>query len=364
MKKKRIQRRAKPGEVWPITTVEKLLADRDRIKQYAWGYLILDAKGELVAKHVREHGSGRFIPVIAVLAPVVHGGVSIAESVIMEIGLERTRPYMSAEIRSDWRAKRDVIETVVPRTRVRMPTSDEYRIAWQAIEQVFHAYVVERVSRWEFPDRRWAKGFPAEPGARFTISKTDIPLYRQLLREDWRWRGERFRYSRADAAAIIMQRIKAKRFTDRQLRANLAAKNLASFMRSITLLERSFVMRSFAKRSREHFLLDAVMEVFDIRNGDETEEGNVLWGDPHAQAFPHFQTIRMYLLRDQKRTRQALNGVVGEVFLSQEERKRVFPDSLTWRTPDEREQVRERIAIQHEGQRVLIPKIMDDDIPW
>lgn len=100
--------------------VQKVVDDGKRMYEHARYVIILDKKGSVI-EHFENPPFNTIVDCLVVLGPVVYKGVSIALSVILEIGFRRFAPYKQTEYRVYGKPKRTSRKKGVVKNRIPVP---------------------------------------------------------------------------------------------------------------------------------------------------------------------------------------------------------------------------------------------------
>lgn len=292
-------------------TREKLLRDAEHVRAYARSVICLDENArvrEVIDRKNEEHPAC----LIVVLAPVVYGNERI-ESVVLEIGYSRTRPYSTIE--------RDGSLFMLARRRFARANAKQLAGAYPTILRAMEEIVLCARHEWKHKDA-WFLSGPGyvERGIVFTIAKEDRALYRQVLREDVRMRRERYIDWHAECIGRWIGHYRHAGFSRRQLLAFPGARKVGELLSRYTLpLYREALLREFREGSLIRTLLERIADAnrIDLR---ATAEARLIWGECDGGTLPFAENVRFRL-----RSEPSVHGagcVVVEVILEKEFRER------------------------------------------
>lgn len=163
-------------------TIRKLQRDAQNLRAYARYVLVLkDGFVTVVDNADRRKKHLPYAKIIAVLGPVEYAGKLLQESVLMEIGYSRTRPYAQLEeqskdehgnrLNSRWHLK--------SRSRARILSDEELMLVYQHIVQCMTSIVLEQRESWTTKKPWFVKGARyVDRGIFFTISQSDALMHR------------------------------------------------------------------------------------------------------------------------------------------------------------------------------------------
>lgn len=208
-------------------TPEKLRRDVENIRAYARFVIVINGGvPKVIDNRDRVTGKLPLARLIAVIGPVKRGNLFLGETVLLEIGYSRTRPYAQIEqggarkkvngkngqrIHSAWHIKE--------RLRARKISDKELRSVYPFIEQCIAGIVLECRESWNVKAPWWVDGPGAiERGIYFTFSKSDRLLYRQVLVEDVRHRKEKYISWHAKCIRRWLSHYRSSNYSDKQLR--------------------------------------------------------------------------------------------------------------------------------------------------
>lgn len=311
-----------------VVTLGKLQRDGERLKEFARFAIVLEKGVPRIIDNKQLLHEGRpFAHLIAVLGPVHYLGALVQESVLLEVGYSRTRPYMQLEERKqeeDGRRLKDGRWFLKERVRVRKISNRELESVYPYIEQCMAQIVLECRETWrpESREPRWVEG-PGwvERGIYFTVSKSDRLLHRQILAEDVRYRKEKYILKHARHIGRWIGRYRLGH-SDRQLRGFMRISQAAELIASATYnnpLYRRALFESFPVNSRARLLLERMDSIFSLRLEEESDDIRLL-EELRAVALEPFQKIRCRIV-DQPKV-HANGSVVTEVILERNFREK------------------------------------------
>lgn len=129
----------------------KLVRDGRTIKQYARWVLVIDEEGNILSTIDRSH-KGYLVNSIAVLGPALVKGTLMPETVLLEIGLSRCRPYRRSE-----RGNRDVVvssrEVIPKRLRAACISHKQLAAIWPTVWPMLEEFVGQTRAGWKETSR-------------------------------------------------------------------------------------------------------------------------------------------------------------------------------------------------------------------
>ena len=306
-------------------TLMKLKRDAENIRKYA--RFVIVNKGDLV--EVIDNGNRRvqglpYARIIAVLGPVSHKDEVLEESILMEVGYSRTRPYAQLEERprDEHGFRQNKRWFLSKRLRIRGLTHDEFSIVYPIIERCIATVVLELREKWRTKGPWWVNGAgKVDRGIFFTANQSDAFLHRQMILEDVRYRDQKYISGHAEWIRRLLRRYKCSYYTPRQLK-NLRVTRCVTELLSqahYTPFYRSVFCAHFATGSHEQVLLEAILEEFGIDIADPNQDVRVLRSA--GMVFPKLKTIRCYRVPGQP-AHHARDASVFEILLEEGYRER------------------------------------------
>jgi hypothetical protein len=300
------QRESVPRFVINNGPIEKATADAERLRQHACVLIVLDAEGNIVSEVRRDPRDPIVVRVIAVLAPAVIRGVSIPEANVLEIGFSRTRPYTQS-----YRGNQTVISA---RKHARKITSDEYAKIHTYVLELMRELTLKLRESWKHKEawRIGRKNVEFARGIFFSIDKSDLAVYAQMLAEDVRSRGKRyFPHMARRIERLIAQYDKA--YSDKQFRKLMGVDKLAFLLGKQR--EPALYVREILKHVRPQYRirLRRVVELFGIPFEEEDEHTRLV--DEYARTHPSVEGLNILEVRHRKRLVHGKNSFVLEAFL-------------------------------------------------
>ncbi len=277
-------------------TIEKLERDAENIRQYARFVIIIDGEEIRIVDNAKRFSEkSPLARLIVVLGPVKHKGVLLSETVLLEIGYSRTRPYAQLESRlHKSKQGKGTRWFLKPRSRARKISDEELIRVSPIIEACMTQVVLECREIWHNKDAWFVKNNTRafERGIYFTFSKQDRSLYRHILREDIRFRKERYILWHAQCVRFWLGHYRNASYSAKQLR------NFSGVVKVVELVDRykepayrRALLECFKPGTKFHTLLDRIGEVFHLKLDSD---------DPHTRfvfeaatvTLPFFEHIR------------------------------------------------------------------------
>lgn len=311
-----------------VVTLGKLQRDGEKVKQFARFAIVLEKGVPRIIdnKHLLNEGKS-FAHLIVVLGAVRYQGVLVSESVLLEVGYSRTRPYMQLEQRrqeEDGRRLKDGRWFLKERVRARKISNRELESVYPYIEQCMAQIVLECREAWlpESRKPRWVEG-PGwvDRGIYFTVSKSDRLFHRQILAEDVRYRKEKYILKHVRHVGRWIGRYKLGH-SDKRLRGFMKISQAAELIASATYnnpLYRRALFESFPVNSRARLLLERMDSIFSLRLEEESDDTRLL-EELQAVALKPFQRIRCRIVEQPKV--HANGSIVTEVILERNFREK------------------------------------------
>ena len=306
-------------------TFNKLVRDADNLRTYA-RFVILLKEGSQI--EVIDNGNRRtqglpYAKIIAVLGPVQHEGQALEESVLLEIGYSRTRPYAQLEVHlknedGQCSGQRWFLK---PRSRVQDLSDEELVRVYPHIVQCVTAVVLEQRDTWLKKGTWWvSRCGEVERGIYFTVSQSDELLHRKFALEDVRYRKNRYIRRHAGWIRWLLGRYKYSSYTPIQIRAFTKARCIADMLKQdhYTPFYRNVLCRCLAKGSHSRKLLDLVIETFGINVSLTEQEARMF--EPTAVSLPWLVNLQCYRPPEQP-TVHACGSTVFELSLERRYRE-------------------------------------------
>lgn len=310
-------------------TLDKLGRDVSNIRQYARFVIVLGGHQlEVIDNgHLRKEGLP-YAKLIAVLGPTEYKGVSLRESVLMEVGYSKTRPYAQLEKRpiGDEREYSSRRWFLKERPRSRELSSDEFVSVYPHITCCMEKIVLEQRESWKTKEPWWRKGSgtgqATDRGIHFTISHSDELLHRKFILEDVRYRKWKYISRHASWIRQSFSGYKCSSYTTKQLKSFDKMCRIAEMLSQghYTPFYRVVLANCFADGSRPRFLLDSVMEAFEIDVSLTEQEAIGL--EPLPVALPKLKNLWCYRPPGQPLV-QAKGSSVFELILERSYREKV-----------------------------------------
>jgi len=284
-------------------TLEKLQRDASKIRQYARFVIVLGkSQLEVIDNGYLRKGGLPYAKLIAVLGPVEYKGVSLQESVLMEIGYSRTRPYTQIE-KGGTREKKDGKNgfriypswSIKSRKRARLLLGKELVSAYPHIVRCIETIVLEQREGWKVKGRWWVDGPGAiERGIHFSVSHDDQLLWRQLILEDVWCREKKYIAGHAKRIRRMFREYKYSHYTLTQVRKFVVAGRIVELLSQphYTPFYRAILARHFKPGSHLRSLFELVAQAFHI-DIDLDEQETVILGTS-ATVLPRLAHLRCY----------------------------------------------------------------------
>ncbi len=310
-------------------TLEKLKRDADRLRRFARFTIVIQGNNiELIdnGKLFREKQPfAQLIAVIGVIGSNDKGFDPETETVLLEIGYSRTRPYAQAEWHAtgpDGSRLRDRRWYLKPRIRARALNDDELKMVYPTIEQCIAQVVLERREMWETKGRWWVFGpGMVERGIYFTVDKSDRSLYRQLLAEDVRFRKERYMRGHAARISRSIGHYRSSYYSRRQLERFAGAAKVVALVNDTSYWNpfyRRALLECFNPGSHTRTVLERMGEFFHLKFTEESEYATVLYEEVGPD-LPWWKTIRGRVVEQTKI--QSRGRIVLEITLERKFRE-------------------------------------------
>ncbi len=278
-------------------TLEKLQRDAQNIRQYARFVIVLNGQQVEVIDngHLRKEKLP-YAKLVAVLGPVEHKGVSLKESVLMEIGYSRTRPYAQLEERpkdknGDRSGRRWFLKG---RARVGNLSDKDFSLVYPIVAQCMEQIVLECRENWGTKGPWYVNGpGEIERGIYFTVSHSDELLYRQLVCEDVRYRKQKYIVDHAVWIRSLLGKYKSSYYTAKQLKGFAKARIVAELLsqRHYTPFYRAVLLSCLTAGSHVRILFESIIEIFNIDISLTDQEAYALERDRH---LPWLKNLRCY----------------------------------------------------------------------
>jgi hypothetical protein len=267
-------------------TKEKLLRDVEHVRAHARTVICLD-ENAAVCEVIDRANDPHPVCLIVVLAPIVYEHERV-ESIVLEIGYSRTRPYASVE--------RDGVLFMAKRRRFACANTKQLASAYPAILHAMEEIVLRARQEWKYKDA-WFLSGPGylERGIVFTVAKEDRALYRQVLSEDVRMRRERYIDWHAKCIARWIGHYRHAGFSRQQLLLFSGARKVGELLSRYTSpFYREALLREFREGSLLHTLVEHIADAnsIDLRS---TSEAALLWGERDGVALPLSKNVRFRL---------------------------------------------------------------------
>ncbi len=242
-----------PGEARnqrAIIRVQKAMRDTDRIRRHAHFVIVLgvdEQHGPYCREFIDNTERGYVANVIAVLAPVdlFDGWFVLEQSVVLEVGLTRGRPYTQAESSLGAANRRLVVKK---RHKLRDATFDEVAGAWPRILECIKEETRRLQGGRMYPNTFLLRGrnYIHDDGIRVTVSKNDRYLYWKIVIEDERARirryiGDRAAWITSQLMPYTRTTVRGKRF--KNLAGVRAATGTLQNMRAYTYMPNHLIRK-------------------------------------------------------------------------------------------------------------------------
>lgn len=298
--------------------VEKLRRDTENLKKYARFVLVLEGGRVRVIDNVERRSKGLpYAKVIAVLGTAQHGDVELPESVLMEVGYRRTRPYARSEehlkdkngncLHERWK--------ITSRRRVRELLREELALVYPHIAECMASIVIEHRSLWKTKGPWWVDGpGPVERGIHFTVAECDVHMFRQMVLQDIAYRKRRYISGHARRVARFLGKYQSSYYSPKQLKRFKRARDIKELLLQThySPFYREVLRRCFKTGSHVQLLLDAIAETFKIDVSVSEIDEVILDSKP---IFLANGKIDCHRPNNRKRTLHARDAGVFEVFL-------------------------------------------------
>lgn len=313
-----------------VATLGKIQRDGENIKRFARFVIVLrNGVPELIDNGKLWRHAQPFARLVAVLGPVCLGGTTVPESVLLEIGYSRARPYAPLEQvmvgRATGKGGVSLSETwtLPERIRARRMSDSELQIVYPMIERCMTEIVLECRETWKSKDRWWVPGpGRVEGGIRFTFDKADRSLYRQVLLEDIRFRKDRYIRGHARRIRRLIGHYRHAEYSERQLGRFTGVEKVVDLFREMTydnLFYRRVLLECFRQGSLVRELLERMSRMFRLHLEGGGEYAAVVY-DEEGPSLGLWKNIRARVI-DQPRV-HAKHGVVFEITLERSYRER------------------------------------------
>ena len=296
-------------------TKKKLERDAQKLREFARLVFVLNSGvvSEMIDNGNRREKGLPLAKIIAVLGPVYHEGTFLQESVLMEIGYGRTRPYSQLEERPKgehenrsghrWHLK--------PRVRVRGLSKEEFAQVYPLIMHGISVIVEECRANWKTQESwEWTKGpatnrngkhlrritlsFPR--GIRFTVHNSDALLCGQFAFKGVQYRIEKYINEHAKKLYWLLGEYKSSEYSKKQFENSKNVRSVVSLLeeRHYTPHYREVLRQCFSefvlKEGRQHLLrvFDEITKAFNIdvsRDGEAVHALNNPPMDPSGFAW-------------------------------------------------------------------------------
>lgn len=310
-------------------TLEKLKRDTDRLRRFARFTIIANRETiEIVDNGKLFREKRPFASLIAVLGPIGQNNQGIdpeMETVILEVGYFRSRPYAQVEwhaTETDGQRRRNRRWYLTSRIRARCISDEELKLVYPVLEQCIAQIVIERRETWKTKGRWWVPGPGAvERGIYFTVDKSDRSLYRQFLAEDVHFRKERYMRGHAARISRLIGHYRSSYYSRRQLERFTGAEKVANLVRDTSYWNpfyRRALLECFKPGSHTRTVLERMDEFFRFRFDEPSEYATVLY-DEDGPKLPRWKTIRARLVEQGQV--QAAGRIVIEITLERKFRE-------------------------------------------
>lgn len=275
--------RSSKGTFLPGVSLEKLQRDARNIRQYARFVIVLNGQqAEVIDNgHLKKSGLP-YAKLIAVLGPVEYKGVSLEESVLMEIGYSRTRPYTQLEERPvDKNGRRSSCRWFLKgRARVGSVSNEDFQRVYPIMVRCMEQVVLECRENWGTKGPWYVDGpGEVERGIYFTVSHSDEFLYQQFVREDVRYRKNKYIRNHADwILGRLLSGYKYLYYPPRQLKSFANARRVVELLSQehYTPLYRVALCECFRAGTKQRALIELIIETFNIDVSLNDQEKHVL----------------------------------------------------------------------------------------
>lgn len=341
----------------------KSLRDVLRATFHSRGYIELNESGEVVRSHLRPKGE---IPVIAVVAPSLHGLV-----LVLEVGLHRTTPYKAFEFAAK-RSHGTRGKNFPERTRVRKMKDEEFAGVYPVLAYMLEELMMLQRRTWQSKDEWWVPGLakPVHRGIGIRVRKDDKLLYRQVLLEDIRLRLPMMQ-KLARSIHFWLRNFKHVDYSDKMLRSNKTAGRIADALsyQVDTPLHLVVAMRRMLGaygNSKVWNLCEAIMCAHKIKRvpNELCEALHQFLYQHRGCGIPPLKRVRLRIEAERHaKFRHGQGCVTGEVIPTEDlvfEREGVQP----LRSNKTTESRLEREAIQQEAICAPADDANDDDVPF
>lgn len=245
---------------------QKIRRDAERIKSFARQVFVLDENGRVVSSFRKNKRNCR-INAIAVLAPASFNGSRVPETLVLEIGISRTRPYRKVERSSDGRR----FDIVTWRHRVRELTRKEAEAVWPVLKEAIISVMLEDRSAWETKEYKiFARGgsewnFPRMRGISFSVLADDRHIFRLISAESSK-RKEPFLLEYAKGLESWLRKYRYVSYPDRDMKLMKNLNSAVGMWRRLKLsLEDGATVLSMMKEGKRTLLRNALY-VFGLKD--------------------------------------------------------------------------------------------------
>lgn len=305
-------------------TPGKLVRDAEHVRTYARFVIVVKNGTVRIIDNVELHRKNLpYARIIAVLGAVHHNGGDIEESVLMEIGYRRSRPYAQLEEKSRDGNGHGSIKRwhLKSRYRVRHLSDEELALVFPAILSCIRQIVFELRETWGHKGVWWTeiRGLipgenrvkPFERGIHFTVSRSDITLHDHLLRADMQLRWEKYIKRHARWTFRYLRGYRCSFYTPKRLRSCSRALKVGQILSQghYTPLYRAALVRHFKEGTQRRTVLDMIISAFEINIGLTPEEER-LFSSPRL--LPSLDGLRCYRPPSQPSV-HAKNATVFEI---------------------------------------------------
>lgn len=311
-------------------TPEKIESDVENVCRYARFAIVLkEGVPHLIDNGQLFRSDKPFARIIVVVGPLYQKGERShepTETVLLEIGYSRTRPYSRVEYhykQSNGERQRNGRWYLKERTRVRGISDSELQTIYPVIEQCMAAIVLECREHWKHKERWWVSG-PGlvDRGIYFTIDKSDHTLYRQVLLEDIRFRKDEYIHGHARRIRRLVGHYRYPDYSRQQLERFSGVGKVVELLREQTYDDpfyRRVLLECFKPGSHIREILERMNRFFDLQMMNSCDEYARVVYEEDGLKLPLWQAVRARLV--QQPMWHAKNGLVFETILERRYRE-------------------------------------------
>ena len=276
---------------YPRIQKNRLLRDVVKHKNHSRFVIILDDenKASLIENQPAEGMSREIIPLIVVIGSGEYLGQNISETILLEIGLKRTRPYRPT-LSGTFSREREPVCDINP---------EQQQAAFPIILECLEKHLLETRARWTAKSSRWFVSFGAyqvEKGVQISVHKRDRWLYRECLFQHMRYFQSIHLPKFAKWIKDRLRTSKFNRYSPRQYGPK--ARQVGEEIRRSRYFNEPLLLETLMQMSGRADLIRSILS--DLHNHIHTldEETELVYIDPHV-SFPQKNYLWFYKTLDQ-----------------------------------------------------------------